>query len=47
MILKEAEVTSRDALSNPVVVLSSPVNFSFVTAEVMIGFLMASNVYKF
>lgn len=47
MIEKSSRSLSETALGNLMGLLPLSVNSGFVTAEVMIGFLMASNMYEF
>lgn len=47
LVLKKQKSLPEIALRNLVVLLPFSINFSFVTAEIMIGFLMASNMHEF
>lgn len=47
MIEKSSRSPPGTALGNLIGLLPLSVNSGFVTAEVMIGFLMASNMYEF
>lgn len=47
MIEKSSRSLPDTTLGNLMGLLPLSVNFGFVTAEIMIGFLMASNMYEF